>query len=108
MEIENILKNTDRLFFSIREVSEITELSPSVLRFWEKEFSGLHPQKSRGGHRRYQKSDIELIIKIKKLLYEDKFTIKGAKEELKKRIRKNHLDFEAAKKELKNILEILK
>jgi len=107
MEIENILKNTDKLFFSIREVSEITDLSPSVLRFWEKEFDELRPQKSRGGHRRYQKNDIELIIKIKKLLYEDKFTIKGAKEELKK-IGKNHLDFEAAKKELKNILEILK
>ena len=108
MEIEDILKNTDRLFFSIKEVSEITGLSPSGLRFWEKEFSDLCPQRSGGGHRRYQKEDIGLILKIKDLLYAKKFTIKGAREELKKRVKKSHLNLEGIKKELEDILGVLK
>jgi len=98
-----------KLFFSIGEVSEITDLPPYVLRFWESEFKELRPEKSRGGHRRYQKEDIELILRIKNLLYQNKFTIKGAREELEKERKgeKSYLDLATIKEQLEKILEIL-
>lgn len=73
----------DKLYFSIGEVSKITGLEAHVLRFWESEFSSLKPKKNKKGQRTYQKKDIELILRIKKLLYEKKFTIKGATAALK-------------------------
>jgi len=94
-------------YFSIGEVSKITHLPSYTLRFWESQFKQLHPQKSRGGHRRYQKKDVELILYIKSLLQEKKFTIKGAQEELKKKERENLLDPAFIKKELEEILEML-
>lgn len=94
-------------YFPIGEVSRITHLLPYVLRFWESQFKQLHPQKSRGGHRRYQKKDVELILWIKSLLYEKKFTIKGAQEELKKREKKELLDPIIIKEELEKVLKIL-
>lgn len=69
-----------KLYYKIGEVCEIAGLPPHVLRFWEHEFSQLVPTKSPKGHRLYRKRDIETILKIKDLLYERKFTIKGARE----------------------------
>ena len=63
----------------------MTELKPYVLRYWESEFPSLKPSKNRAGNRTYKKQDIQVILDIKKLLYQKKFTIKGAVEELKNR-----------------------
>ena len=68
----------------MREVCKITGLKSHVLRFWEKQFSQLHPKRKKRGNRRFTSKDIETIKKIKYLLYEKKFTIEGAKKKLKK------------------------
>ncbi len=73
----------DKKYFKIGEVSRICGLEPHVLRFWEKEFAVINPKKDGGNQRLYQKKDIESILEIKKLLYDKKFTIAGAKEKLK-------------------------
>ena len=73
-----------KLYYSISEVSEMTSLKPYVLRYWESEFSDLRPSKNRAGNRIYRRNDIQLILQIKKLLYEEKFTIEGARQKLKK------------------------
>lgn len=73
----------DKLYFKIGEVSEITGMKPYVLRYWESEFKMVNPSKSRSRQRLYRKTDVELILKIKKLLYEDRFTINGARKKLK-------------------------
>ena len=72
-----------KLYYSISEVSEITDLKAYVLRYWETEFLQLKPPKNRAGNRTYRKKDIEIILKIKDLLYEKKFTIDGARNILK-------------------------
>ena len=73
---------TDKLYFKIGEVSEIVAVEPYVLRYWETEFSMLRPQKSRTKQRVYRRKDVETVLKIKHLLYERKFTIAGARQEL--------------------------
>ena len=65
-------------YFSIGKVSKIVELPQSVLRYWETVFESLKPMKSDGGTRRYTQEDIDLILEIKNLLYNKKFTIAGA------------------------------
>lgn len=77
----------DKLYFKIGEVSRLTALRPTVLRFWETEFAGLSPVKSRSGQRLYTKSDIELVMAIKQLLYGEKLTIEGARHRLQQRSR---------------------
>ncbi len=100
-----------KLYFSIGEVSRITDLPAYVLRFWERKFPSLSPSKSRGGHRRYQKKDVELILKIKDLLYKEGFTIEGAKKELKKEGKKENrsedLNLHWLKKEIEEIIRLL-
>ncbi len=73
----------DKLYFRIKEVTEITGLAAYVLRFWESEFPAIRPKRTESGQRLYRKSDIETILKIKYLLYEKKFTIQGARKHLK-------------------------
>lgn len=73
----------DKLYFRIGEVSRITHLPSSVLRFWESEFPRIKPRRTEAGQRLYRRSDVELILTIKRLLYEKKFTIKGARQYLK-------------------------
>jgi DNA-binding transcriptional MerR regulator len=73
----------DKLFYRINEVATITQVKPYVLRYWESEFSMLAPEKDDNDQRRYRKVDIELIVQIKRLLYEEKFTIAGARKQLK-------------------------
>ena len=70
-------------YYSISEVAEMTGLKPYVLRFWEKEFQLLKPKKNRAGNRSYQQKDIDLINQIKHLLYDDGYTIEGAKSRLR-------------------------
>ena len=76
-------KDIKKLYYSISEVSEITELKQYVLRYWETEFSQLKPSKNQAGNRTYRSNDIDLILDIKSLLYDRKFTIKGAQQHLK-------------------------
>ena len=76
-------KQIKKLYYSIGEVSEITELKQYVLRYWETEFPHLKPSKNSAGNRIYRQNDIDNLIEIKKLLHEEKFTIKGAKQYLK-------------------------
>ena len=72
------LKKIKKLYYSIGDVSEITDLKQYVLRYWETEFSFLNPKKNSAGNRTYIDKDIQIIKEIKSLLYERKFTIKGA------------------------------
>ena len=73
----------DKLYYKIGEVSKITGVKSHVLRYWESEFREIKPYKSRSLQRLYRKRDIELVLRIKKLLYEDLFTIPGAKRKIK-------------------------
>lgn len=81
-EIENFVSN-ERLYYRIGEVSRITGLKPHVLRYWESEFKMIKPYKGGSLQRLYRKRDLDLILKIKKLLYEDGFTIAGAKKKIR-------------------------
>lgn len=69
----------DKLYFRIGEVSRLAGVKPHVLRFWETEFPALNPKKSGSGHRLYRRKDVEVVLEIRKLLYEDRFTIEGAR-----------------------------
>lgn len=68
-----------KTYYSISEVCSMTSLEPHVLRYWESEFTQLHPKKNRAGNRAYREKDIETIEYIKYLLYEEQYTIPGAK-----------------------------
>ena len=72
----------DKLYFKIGEVSELLGVEPYVLRYWETEFSVLSPKKSGTGHRLYRRKDVELLLRIKHLLYDKRFTIEGARQAL--------------------------
>jgi DNA-binding transcriptional MerR regulator len=75
-------KIPNKLFFKIGEVCEITDTQPYVLRYWESEFPALAPAKNSSGQRIYRRRDIETVLRIKQLLYEEGFTIAGAKKRL--------------------------
>ncbi len=78
-----------KLYYSIGEVSQLTELEQHVLRYWETEFPGLNPQKNRAGRRIYTKADIEFIEHLKYLLKDKKFTIEGARNALEEEEARN-------------------
>ncbi|MBA4417433.1 MAG: MerR family transcriptional regulator [Syntrophus sp. (in: bacteria)] len=94
----------DRMFYRIKEVCTITGLKPHVLRYWEQEFKDIKPVKSSKGQRLYKKKDLDTIFTIKKLLYEKRFTIDGAKKYLTGQGRL----LDEIKEELTQIVEILK
>ena len=75
--------SSDRLYYRIGEVSRITGLKPHVLRYWESEFKVIKPYKAGSLQRLYRKKDLDIIQKIKKLLYEEGFTIAGAKKKIR-------------------------
>jgi DNA-binding transcriptional MerR regulator len=77
----------EKLFFKIGEVCDITSIQAHVLRYWESEFPMLAPQKNRAGQRTYRKRDVEMVLRIKELLYEDQYTIAGAKKKLTSELR---------------------
>lgn len=72
----------EKLFFRISEVAKLVGVEPYVLRFWESEFKTLTPEKNRGGWRVYRKKDVEKVLEIKRLLYEEGFTIEGARKRM--------------------------
>ena len=105
-------------FFSIGEVCALTELKPHVLRYWEGQFRFLHPAKNRSGNRVYSRREVELILLVKHLLYTEKYTIEGARQQLDRQRRGGRLraaartaltveTAESVERELEAILEIL-
>ncbi len=91
----------EKIYFRIGEVSELAQLPTYVLRFWETEFAQLRPTKSSTGQRMYRRKDVEYVMQIRKLLYEDGFTIAGAREKLKEELRLNRPPAQAAKRAAK-------
>jgi DNA-binding transcriptional MerR regulator len=103
------IKIPDKLYFKIGEVSEIAGIPPSVIRFWETEFPKINPKRTSSGQRHYRKNDVELILRIKHLLYDKKFTIQGALQHLgSERPENKSLDLiEEMRRELLDIRKIL-
>ena len=111
----------DKMYFRIGEVSELTQTKAYVLRYWETEFPTLRPTKTRSGHRLYRRKDVETVLEIKHLLYQQGFTIEGARKQLagnsgsEVTVKQKHLfgptldggDVKAIKRELQSILTIL-
>jgi DNA-binding transcriptional MerR regulator len=101
----------NKRYFRIGEVSRLTSLEPYVLRYWESEFPQIRPRRADSNQRTYRKEDLETILEIKRLLYEEKLTIKGAKQRLKQKMGKKVVvdDREVLKElksELQDILEV--
>jgi len=94
--------NLKKLYYSISEVSKITEVEQYVLRYWETEFEQLKPQKNRAGNRVFTNKDIQLILQIKSLLREKRYTIEGAKNIL------SNLGNQKESHTAKNLLEVKK
>ena len=102
----------NKLFFKIGEVCDLAGVEPFVLRFWESEFPTLAPTKSKAGHRVYRRKDVEMVLKIKSLLYDRGFTIAGARKQLNKGtpVARTERDEVLARvrNELRDILTLLK
>ncbi len=111
----------DKLYFKIGEVSELLAVEPYVLRYWETEFPLLSPKKSGTGHRLFRRKDVELLLRIKHLLYDKRFTIEGARQALqlesrspKPRIKSSQQELFSSdplpeiRRELSDILQLLK
>ena len=100
----------NKLYFKIGEVSTITGVEPYVLRYWESEFKTIKPSRTQSKQRIYRRKDVELILEIKKMLYEQKFTIAGARkrlQEVKSQDKKQlHFDFTVQKDHQKILGEI--
>jgi DNA-binding transcriptional MerR regulator len=82
----------EKLFYTIGEVAQLVNVKPYVLRYWESEFQKLNPQKSVTGQRAYRKKDIQVALTIKRLLYDEKYTIAGAIKKLEEMEEKASLD----------------
>ncbi len=112
---EEALQNNalpDKLFFKVGEVSTIAGVPAYVLRFWETEFSRIKPKRTPSGQRLYRKRDVELILQIKHLLYDKKFTIPGARQHLKTGATKDNsppadITLDEIRRELEAIRKIL-
>jgi len=79
------VKIPEKMFYKIRDVAKIVGVKAHVLRYWESEFSTLSPKKNRSGQRTYTRKDIDIALEIKRLLHEERFSIAGAKQYLKKK-----------------------
>jgi DNA-binding transcriptional MerR regulator len=112
---ESIVK---KAYYSIGEVCDLTGLKPHVLRYWEAQFDVLRPNKNRAGNRVFRPKDIELILLVKNLLYEQKYTIEGANQKLLEMRKERELEsgqqdilepefLETMKEELQSLVEIL-
>jgi DNA-binding transcriptional MerR regulator len=82
VELSFFMLETKKTYYSISEVCAMTELEPHVLRYWETEFAQLRPKKNSAGNRAYREKDISIICFIKRLLYEEQYTIPGAKKKI--------------------------
>ena len=89
--MSKISPKVKKLYYSIGEVSELTGLKAYVLRYWETEFSQLKPSKNRAGNRTYRQKDIDLIMYVKNLLYNEKYTIDGARSVLKSNLNRGNI-----------------
>ena len=89
-----------KLYYSIGEVSKITDLKQYVLRYWETEFKQLNPNKNKAGNRTYRQKDIDIILQIKNLLYKEKFTIVGARKMLMQPVKDTKIAVKTEKKVL--------
>lgn len=106
----------DKVYFRIGEVSRLTKTPQYVLRFWETQFPMLKPPKSSSGQRMFRRKEVELVLEIKKLLYEQGFTIEGARKKLNDASRQHALPFQdpqrqallRVRKELRDLLEMLR
>ena len=87
MAVGPVQEIPDKLYFRIGEVARLAGIKPYVLRFWETEFPSLGPKKSGTGHRLFRRKDVELVLEIKRLLYEKRFTIEGARKFLETRVK---------------------
>jgi len=87
-------KIPDKLYFRISEVGKLTGLEPYVLRYWESEFKLIKPIRTKSRHRLYRRKDLEILFEIKKLLYEEQYTIAGAKKRLEEIAREEKKDLE--------------
>jgi len=87
----------DKLYFKIGEVADIAGVKPHVLRYWESEFASIRPTKSRSKQRLYRRQDIELILRLKDLLYNQGFTISGARKQLRRKSAADETTSQAAK-----------
>jgi DNA-binding transcriptional MerR regulator len=113
--------DSGKIYYSISEVADLTDVKPHVLRYWESKFKMLKPKKNRAGNRMYRPKEIDLILRIKELLYDRRYTIAGARRSLLDERKSGDYQFEmnfdrriaertvvvAVKKELEEILEIL-
>ena len=99
-------KIPDKLYFRISEVGKLTALEPYVLRYWESEFKLIKPIRTKSRHRLYRRKDLEILLEIKKLLYEEQYTIAGAKKRLEEiaREEKKDLEINPDEKDYKKIL----
>jgi DNA-binding transcriptional MerR regulator len=87
-------KIPDKLYFRISEVGKLTALEPYVLRYWESEFKLIKPIRTKSRHRLYRRKDLEILFEIKKLLYEEQYTIAGAKKRLEEIAREEKRDLQ--------------
>ena len=90
--------------YTIGEVCKLLDVKPHVLRYWEQEFDVINPRKDRGGKRQYSKADLNYLIRIRHLLYEEKYTIDGAKEKIWAEISADGSDVMAAVRSLRETL----
>mgnify|MGYP001574143630 FL=1 len=98
----------DKEYFSIGETSRLTQVKPHVLRYWESEFRLLRPARRESGHRKFTRRDVDTILKIKNLLYDNGFTIPGAKKALQQENRKPPEQFKMELGENSAAVELLK
>ena len=101
----------DKLYFKIGEVSKITRVKPYVLRYWESEFKIISPLKSKSKQRVYRRKDVELILEIKRLLYDERYTLEGAKSkirELQKQMNSSQLDIKFPDQRYLKALRLIK
>ena len=100
-----------KMFYKIGDVSEILDVKPYVLRYWESEFSQIRPSRADSNQRTYQKKDLEVLSEIKRLLYEEKLTIEGARRRLKQaksqQTQTPQECLQEVKSELEDILKVL-
>lgn len=98
----------EKLFYKIGEVSRIAGVEPYVLRYWETEFSFLKPRKTASGQRVYSRKDLEMVLQIKRLLYEERYTIEGVRKKLGEAIPTKTSVISPSNNEAKEVLERVK
>ncbi len=97
-----------KAYYSIGEVCDLTDLKPHVLRYWETQFRSLQPSKNRAGNRVYRPRDVELVLLVKRLLYEEKFTIEGARRRIQEMRKGGGLEEERAEVAGPELFQVMK